>query len=366
MEKLKNTLPLTDGIFGNMPTDIWGDDFNADDLDLELFSKVGEMYSNTLYDRLVDDIPRLSTLIYNKYNNSWKHMYDALTLDYDVAITSTNTTTITRQEVEDLFSTFNEGQETKASESKFNKITGKDVRSGSEKRNVSNSNVKNLTDKSVLNTSERTTGTDTTNSNKNLSDTSSGSDKTTNNLFQQKHDVHYKDYRDKGLGSSYMYLSKQEHDSGSDSTRDTGTSTTSKSNNQKLNETGSDVNVKNINVSNTGTDTKVLSGTDNITGSDVLTYDKLTDEKNASETGTVSGNTHTDTSNQNESVRQNTYDEVIDSKGSSPLRTFQALINEEIMLRTGEYGNIVDIMINDVRKMIAIKYIESDGDTYGS
>ena len=55
-----------------------------------------------------------------------------------------------------------------------------------------------------------------------------------------------------------------------------------------------------------------------------------------------------------------TFNETIESEGSSPLRTFPALIIEEIMLRQGRGGNILNLIMNDIVQEMSAHVIKME------
>lgn len=107
--------------------------------------------------------------------------------------------------------------------------------------------------------------------------------------------------------------------------------------------------------SDTGTVTTGHDGTDTLKVTDKETYTNITDALTGSGTDvTVVGNEtdHTGTvGNKEDEISE----DIFHSEGSSPLRTYQALITEEIMGRSGPGWNFTDLVIANVQSMIASK-----------
>lgn len=119
-----------------------------------------------------------------------------------------------------------------------------------------------------------------------------------------------------------------------------------------------------------GTVSQKRTGTEGNEESSTETYNDLTDTRTGTGTETYNDLTDTRTGSNNETETRNLTDtesgtvgtvgnelvtDTFHSEGSSPLRTFQALIAEEIEGRSGQAWNFTDIIIRDVQDMIASK-----------
>jgi len=108
------------------------------------------------------------------------------------------------------------------------------------------------------------------------------------------------------------------------------------------------------NTSDTGTTTDTHSGSDTQRGSSTQTFDNLTDtltrnltsESNTTEQSTDGGTI--------QGQGKESFTETFHAEGSSPLRTYQALVKEEVEIRSGGGWNFTELVINDVRRLIAL------------
>lgn len=107
-----------------------------------------------------------------------------------------------------------------------------------------------------------------------------------------------------------------------------------------------------------GSVTDAHTGTDVVTGSSTDSYKDLTDTTKRSlgtssqvDETTTDGGTVTGTGKE-------TYTETLHQEGSTPLRTYQALVKEEVEIRSGSAWNFTELVINDVRRLIALRIWE--------
>lgn len=88
--KLKDVLDIENGIFTNMPQDIWGELFESSDLDLEFYVRYGDREASKLVKALVKDgeldIVRLSRMVYAKQKRSLAQAKEAFYLEYDLRL----------------------------------------------------------------------------------------------------------------------------------------------------------------------------------------------------------------------------------------------------------------------------------------
>ena len=106
-------------------------------------------------------------------------------------------------------------------------------------------------------------------------------------------------------------------------------------------------------VTGAGTVGTARTGTESTEGVNKETYSNLTDAQSGGDTEDETRNL---TTTDNGTVTRDGSETVTDtfhSEGSSPLRTYQALITEEIMGRQGQAWNFTDIIISDVQQIIA-------------
>lgn len=108
----------------------------------------------------------------------------------------------------------------------------------------------------------------------------------------------------------------------------------------------------------TGSSTEKHTGSDSERGADTETFNDLADTttRDLSSTSTTTEQTTDGGTVKGQGTEKIT--ETFHSEGSSPLRTFQALIQEEVEIRTGGGWNFTELVINDVRRLIALKIWE--------
>ena len=352
--KINDVLNPTNGLFSNMQQDIWGTALDPSLLDIELYTAIGGLTASPLFMHFVRDGALdhvgLARLIHQHYGKNWKRLWDALLAEYNIMITTSNdekrTYTRDRSDTErrDLTGT------------KRGTTTGTDtgtlsqVRSGSVSHAYSSSTQYGSANKRTNDTTTTSTdggreelvdnyneATDTTNT---LNQTGSGSESTSDGLY--------------GVGASGMANTESHTTNTSrnftDSTtaRDLHTGNTSHTTSYgKTNSTR-----------DTGSTTDAHTGTDSETGSTTDSYKDLTDKTTRSlgtssqvDETTTDGGTVTGTGKE-------TYTETLHQEGSTPLRTYQALVKEEVEIRSGSAWNFTELVISDVRRLVALKIWE--------
>lgn len=101
---IKDVISPIDGLFSKMPDDIWSDIIDSTDLDIELYTKLGELTSSPLV-RFYDeqgDIEGLSAHLYRKHSRSWEQFKKALHEEYNMFLTSRLNETITNTTEEEI------------------------------------------------------------------------------------------------------------------------------------------------------------------------------------------------------------------------------------------------------------------------
>lgn len=108
---IRDYLNPIDGIFSAMPQSIWNDDLDPASLDIELWTRIGELDAAPLFRFfIVDDtldVNGLAKLLFSRYHNNWEKMWNALLADYDVLLTSSNNETRSVERVSDATETRN-------------------------------------------------------------------------------------------------------------------------------------------------------------------------------------------------------------------------------------------------------------------
>ena len=352
--KINESLNPTNGLFSHMQQDIWGTALDPSLLDIELFTAIGNLTASPLFMHFVRDGALdhvgLARLIHQHYGKNWKRLWDALIAEYNIMITTSNdekrTYTRDRSDTErrDLTGT------------KRGTTTGTDtgtlsqVRSGSVSHTDNSSTQYGSQNKRTNDTTTTSTdggreelvdnyneATDTTNT---LNQTGSGSETTSDGLY--------------GVGGSGM--------------ANTESHTTATSRNYTDSTTARDLHTGNTShttsygktnsTHDSGSMTDAHSGTDVVTGSSTDSYKDLTDRTTRSlgtssqvDETTTDGGTVTGTGKE-------TYTETLHQEGSTPLRTYQALVKEEVEIRSGSAWNFTELIINDVRRLIALRIWE--------
>lgn len=352
--KINEVLNPTSGLFSHMSQDIWGTALDPSLLDIELFTAIGSMTASPLFTHFVRDgvldHDGLARLIHQHYGKNWKRLWDALLAEYNIMITTSNdenrTYTRDRSDTErrDMTGT------------KRGTTTGTDtgtlsqVRTGSVSHTDNSSTQYGSANKRTNDTTTTSTdggrealvddyneATDTTNT---LNQTGSGSDTVSDGLY--------------GVGGDGM-ANTERHTT--DTTRNFTDSTTARDHH-----TGGSTHTTTYGKTNstrdTGSVTDAHTGTDVVTGTSTDSYKDLTDTtKRSLDTTSQVDETTTDGGTVTATGKES-YSETLHQEGSSPLRTYQALVKEEVEIRSGSAWNFTELVINDVRRLVALKIWE--------
>ena len=352
--KINEVLNPTRGLFSHMPQVIWGTTLDPSFLDIELFTTIGNMTASPLFTHFVRDGALdhggLARLIYQRYGKNWKRLWDALLAEYNIMITTSNDEkrTYTRDhsdtERRDLTGT------------KRGTTTGTDTGTLSQVRSGSVSHTNNSSTQ-YGSAKKRTTDTTTTSSDggrEALVDDYNEATDTTNTLNQ--------------TGSGSEIVSDGLYGVGGDGMADTERHTTNTSRNftdsttARDHHTGGSTHTTSYGKTNTthdgGSVTDAHTGTDVVTGTSTDSYKDLTDTtKRSLGTSSQVNETTTDGGTVTGTGKE-TYTETLHQEGSTPLRTYQALVKEEVEIRSGSAWNFTELVINDVRHMIALRIWE--------
>lgn len=352
--KINEALNPTSGLFSHMSQDIWGTALDPSLLDIELYTSIGNLTASPLFTHFVRegvlDHDGLARLIFQHYGKNWKRLWDALLAEYNIMITTSNdekrTYTRDRSDTErrDLTGT------------KRGTTTGTDTGTLSQVRTGSVSHTDNSSTQygSANKRTNDTTTTSTDGGREALVDDYNEATDTTNTLNQ--------------TGSGYEYVTDGLYGVGGDGMANTETHRTDTTRNFTDSTTARDLHTggsthtttygKTNTSHDTGSITDAHSGTDVVTGSSTDSYKDLTDTTKRSlgtssqvDETTTDGGTVTGTGKE-------TYTETLHQEGSTPLRTYQALVKEEVEIRSGSAWNFTELVINDVRHMIALQIWE--------
>lgn len=348
--KINEVLNPTSGLFSHMPRSIWGTALDPSFLDIELYTAIGNLTASPLFMHFVRDgvldHDGLARLIHQHYGKNWKRLWDALIAEYNIMITTSNdekrTYTRDRSDTErrDLTGT------------KRGTTTGTDTGTLSQVRSGSVSHTDN-TSTQYGSANKRTNDTSTTSTDggrEALVDDYNEATNTTNTLNQ--------------TGTGYEYVSDGLYGVGGEGLVNTETHRTDTTRNFTDSTTASDLHTggsthtttygKTNTTRDTGSVTDAHSGTDVVTGSSSDSYKDLTDTTKRSlgtssqvDETTTDGGTVTGTGKE-------TYTETLHQEGSTPLRTYQALVKEEVEIRSGSAWNFTELVISDVRRLIAL------------
>ena len=352
--KINEALNPTSGLFSHMSQDIWGTALDPSLLDIELYTAIGGMTASPLFMHFVRDGALdhngLARLIHQHYGKNWKRLWDALLAEYNIMITTSNdekrTYTRDRSDTERRDLTGRKRGTTTGADTG----TLSQVRTGSVSHTDNSSTQYGSANKRTNDTTTMSTdggqealvddyneATDTTNT---LKQTGSSSESVSDGLY--------------GVGGKGMANTDQRR---TDSSRDFTDSTVARDQH-----TGSSTHTttfgKTNSVRDTGSVTDAHSGTDVVTGSSTDSYKDLTDTTTRSlgtsssvDETTTDGGTVTGTGKE-------TYTETFHQEGSTPLRTYQALVKEEVEIRSGSAWNFTELVINDVRRLITLSIWE--------
>lgn len=397
--KIREVLSPTAGLFSAMPQDVWGEDLDPTHLDIELFTRIGGLDAAPLFRHFVEndvlDTHGLAQLLHQRYASNWKHVWDALKADYDVFITSMNdeTRTVTRDR-KDLETRALQDQITEAGADStvdtFNEKNATDstvTKTGAENRSVAEDETRTggTTDTGTTSTdrtadhrgsatTERTedhTGTGGTESSKthNGSSSSDRAEHHTGTGTTTDDKALYGMGAQQGVPVPASKDTLGETRNFSDSTlaieSDTADDTENSTETRNFSDVIQGADSDTSNETENATETRNLKGTStaeaNVNTSDRLEFEDRADhtDEETSHTGTVDRTTNygkrTDVGKTGtvDTLGSELEKETFHSEGSSPLRTFQALIQEELDGRTGQSWNFTELVIRDVQAMIA-------------
>lgn len=354
--KINELLNPTSGLFSHMPQAIWGSALDPSLLDIELFTAIGNLTPSPLFMHFVRDgvldHDGLARLIHQHYGKNWKRLWDALIAEYNIMITTSNdekrTYTRDRSDTErrDLTGT------------KRGTTTGTDTGTLSQVRSGSVSHTDNSSTQygSANKRTNDMTTTSTDGGREALVDDYNEATDTTNTLNQ--------------TGNGYEFVTDGLFGVGGDGVSETATHRTDTTRNYTDSttardlHTGSSTHTTSFGKTNTSHDTGSITdahtGTDVVTGTSTDSYKDLTDTTKRSlgtsssvDETTTDGGTVTGTGKE-------TYTETLHQEGSTPLRTYQALVKEEVEIRSGSAWNFTELVINDVRRLIALRIWERD------
>jgi len=352
--KINEVLNPTSGLFSHMPQSIWGTALDPSLLDIELFTTIGNLTASPLFMHYVRDgvldHDGLARLIHQHYGKNWKRLWDALLAEYNIMITTSNdekrTYTRDRSDTErrDLKGT------------KRGTTTGTDTGSLSQVRSGSVSHTDNTSTQygSAQKRTNDTTTTSTDGGREELVDDYNEATDTTNTLNQTGSGSEGVSDGLYGVGGSGMTNTEQHI---TNTSRNFTDSTTARDHH-----TGGSTHTTTYGKTNsthdTGSVTDAHTGTDVVTGSSTDSYKDLTDTTKRSlgtssqvDETTTDGGTVTGTGKE-------TYTETLHQEGSTPLRTYQALVKEEVEIRSGSAWNFTELVISDVRRLVALKIWE--------
>ena len=352
--KINEALNPTNGLFSHMSRDIWGTALDPSLLDIELYAAIGNLTASPLFTHFVRDgvldHDGLARLIHQHYGKNWKRLWDALLAEYNIMITTSNDEkrTYTRDR--------NDTERRDLTGTKRGATTGTDTDAISQVRSGSVSHTDNSSTQygSANKRTNDTTTTSTDGGREALVDDYNEATDTTNTLKQ--------------TGSGYEYVADGLYGVGGEGMSNTETHRTdttrnfTDSTNARDLHTGSSTHTTSFGKTNTSHDTGSItdahSGTDVVIGTSTDSYKDLTDTTKRSlgtssqvEETTTDGGTVTGTGKE-------TYTETFHQEGSSPLRTYQALVKEEVEIRSGSAWNFTELVINDVQRLIALKIWE--------
>ena len=352
--KINEVLSPVSGLFAHMPRDIWGTTIDPNIIDVELYTAIGNMTASPLFMHFVRDgvldHDGLARLIYQHYGKNWKRLWDALIVEYNIMITTSNdekrTYTRDRSDTErrDLTGT-KRGNSTATDTGTISQVRSGSVSHTDNSSTQYGSAQKRTNDMTTTSTDggsealvdNYNEATDTTNT---LQQTGSGSEAVSDGLY--------------GVGGGGM-ANTERHTT--DTSRNFTDSTTARDQHTG-NTTHTTTYGKTNSTRDTGSITDAHSGTDVVTGTSTDSYKDLADTTKRSlgtssqvDETTTDGGTVTGTGKE-------TYTETFHQEGSTPLRTYQALVKEEVEIRSGSAWNFTELVINDVRRLIALKIWE--------
>lgn len=418
--KLEEIITPVNGVFTRMPQDIWGGELDPSFMDIELFTRIGQLEASPTARYFATNQQQLADMLYSRYHKNWERIWAALLEEYDIMLTSTMDETRTTQTTDartsstveagtsasttkDDSSTTGTGSDTgtvstKADEERVRDLTDLETRAltASETRDLTDLETRALQLKKT-GTDTLATDTETTGASGNVKTltgsttnekTISGAENTTTSATRTGNGTTATTERVAGVGGSSMVDQSQSSVTEAPNFSDGGTSNLVYSGRKDTdvetfaNRKDSDEGTSSENVE--GTETRTLNTTDADTGT---VTNKATGTSETTNAGTVTnkgtGSETTDGETLETRDLASTSSQIVDgtsttdvedsrtisgqiddtgvtedtfhSEGSSPLRTYQALIHEEIEGRSGQVWNFTDIVIKDVQTIIASK-----------
>lgn len=324
---LNTVLSPVNGLFTNMPKDIWGSDFDPTMVDIELFTRIGGLEASPLVEHFtvggVLDTAGLAKVLHQRYSKNWDRIWKVLIAEYDAFLTST-----TKEHRESI-------RDTEDNETRALTDTGTEV-TDSERKNAQ-SNVKTGSTDRTAKAEETRTETDL--ETHNLSKTDKGTVGNTGTETQTGNGSTATDHGLYGVGGAGL----------ANESRDVAAETRNFTFGNTNNET------RNLDGTESGTVNNARSGKDSSEETNSEIYKDITDALSGTESGNETVKKNDVHSGTVDNTGRDQFTEDFTSEGSSPLRTFQALITEEIEGRSGQAWNFTDIIIRDVQTMIASK-----------
>ncbi len=396
---VRDLLPPMNGLFSNMPQTIWGSEMDPSILDVELWNAIGGLPAGRLmrfyYDEQTKtmDVASLAAVVWQRYNRNWKRIWDALLIEYDITLTSTLKSTRevnretdrveTRNLLDELLETrdllkatehdttrnaeilreLNRAIERLENDLETRNLANSDTGtvnkagSGTETGDLTTTVTHNTTDLETRNLS----GTEGGNESHNKTTTDNGTVSTTTDRSvygvgqsgarPESRDVVAESRDLDGTDNTTHTRNLTTSDTGTVNNKKSGTDTTVED--RDLASSTSELETRNLAGTDTGTVTNAITGEETASETDSeTTTDSTTQTGEETDTGTVSNNnSHSGTIGTDEDEN---LVETFESEGSSPLRTYQALITEEIEGRHGEGWNFTLLVIENVKDAIAI------------
>lgn len=370
MPKIKELLSPFNGPFVNMPQDIWAGELDPQFMDIELLTNVGELDASRLllffHDGVTTDVEALAAGIYSKYKHNWQAMWDAIHAEYDIMLTSTMKETRHHERVLDSDEVRALKDKGLDSTSRVAANTDELEYSGERKVIVDGETTYGRTDTTTFDNrkdsnqesgttgvatvhglKEKTTGayTDTTEASREAEgevETADGyhgvggtaAAPASVSTTKEKLLPDGKLYKDSSsVARTYGPDGLEIARSGTDNV------TTTHGLKNELTKTGSEAVAASGKDEDDRTETEQFTDrkdTRSLTVDETETFDTERDQ---------TGNIKTDTIEN--------FDETFEAEGSSPLRTYQALITEEIAGRSGSAWNFTELVIKNVQEEIA-------------
>ena len=133
--KIKELISPYDGLFKNMPQEIWTGELDPVFMDVELLTRVGDLDASPLleyfYDGTSTNVEGLAAGIYSKYQSNWKRIWDAVHATYDIMITTSHHEVRTSDLERNLTESGTDKLEISGADTRRNEIKGKVQEDGS-------------------------------------------------------------------------------------------------------------------------------------------------------------------------------------------------------------------------------------------